>query len=104
MKRIICLLFALQWIGPVVLLYEEENVYQAVLDRFATEDQAVLLIEQIDREFIVPRERLPDGSDLHVWFTVSIEDEELMIQEIDLKKEDKQWQKIRRLMTYLRKN
>ena len=50
-------------------------MYSAYLDRFTDDDDALILIEQLQQEFHVPASSLPSGSTAGTWFLVEIKED-----------------------------
>ncbi|PLR79750.1 DUF3006 domain-containing protein [Bacillus canaveralius] len=44
------------------------------LDRIEENQYAVILVEAVNKEFIIHKEKLPAGSSVHSWFDVTLED------------------------------
>ncbi|PLR76560.1 DUF3006 domain-containing protein [Bacillus sp. V3-13] len=44
------------------------------LDRIEEDQYAVILVEAVNKEFIIHKEKLPAGSTVHSWFDVTLED------------------------------
>ena len=75
---------------------------KAVVDRIEEGSQAVLLVGEEEREFIVPAERLPEGAGAGSWLQVGVEGSELTIRGIDRDEEDAVKQRIEDKLTRLR--
>jgi hypothetical protein len=54
-----------------------------MLDRIEDGSNAVILLEDYGREIVVPISRLPEGSRVHSWFTITMEEEEIVSIEVD---------------------
>lgn len=50
---------------------------KGILDRIEDGRFAVILIEEVRREMILPVECLPEGSAVHSWFDIELEGEEI---------------------------
>ncbi|MCP3027242.1 DUF3006 family protein [Halobacillus sp. A5] len=51
---------------------------KAVYDRLEEDRHAVLLVEETNREYIVDKERLPEGSKVHDWFEVTLQGDKII--------------------------
>ena len=58
-------------------------MYSAYLDRFTDNDQALILVESIQKEFHVPTSSLPAGSTAGTWFLVDIQGDDITSIRID---------------------
>ncbi|SFH62953.1 DUF3006 domain-containing protein [Pisciglobus halotolerans] len=58
---------------------------KGVLDRFESQQKAVILIEEIQKEWVVPRSILPEGSSKNTWFTIEEQGDTFKIKGIDEK-------------------
>ncbi|HLR22905.1 MAG TPA: DUF3006 domain-containing protein [Pseudogracilibacillus sp.] len=76
---------------------------KGVLDRFEGLD-AVILIEEENEEFTVPRTKLPKGSSEGVWFHLIKENSTYHIQSIDVAATEEKSSANATLMENLRKN
>jgi hypothetical protein len=56
---------------------------RGMLDRIEDGFNAVILLEERGREIIVPVSRLPEGTQIHSWFTITMEEEEIVSIEVD---------------------
>ena len=61
-------------------------MYKAYLDRFTDNEKAVLLVDQLQQEFLIASTSLPTGSSPGTWFTVTIENGEISNFQIDEEK------------------
>ena len=61
-------------------------MYTAYLDRFTDNGKALLLVEELQKEFHVDISRLPSGSVAGTWFSVEIEQDEITSFIIDHEK------------------
>ncbi|WP_138417547.1 DUF3006 domain-containing protein [Aquibacillus sediminis] len=46
---------------------------KGVLDRIEEDRYAVILLEEHNREVILPKDQLPSGSEVHDWFRITME-------------------------------
>ncbi|RKQ35831.1 DUF3006 domain-containing protein [Oceanobacillus halophilus] len=74
---------------------------KGILDRFEG-DKAVILVEDLEKEIIVPRKELPDGVEVNTYFTLDKDGDTFQIVAIDQSKTDSQAQKSSELMEKLR--
>lgn len=58
-------------------------MYSAYFDRITDENKAVLLIDDLEENFIVLLTDLPDGCVPGQWLLISLEDQQLTSAEID---------------------
>lgn len=72
-----------------------------MLDRFE-ESKAVLLVEQLNKEWIVEVDRLPAGSKKGTWFTLEISGDEIKNISIDQQLTEEKSQTVNDLMQSLR--
>lgn len=75
---------------------------KGVLDRFEDNEKAVILIEELNVEFIIPTDVLPQGSQVNTWFTLEKKDNHYKILSIDKELTEKQSKKTSDLMEKLR--
>ncbi len=75
---------------------------KAVVDRIEEDTQAVLLVGEDEREFIVPVERLPEKAKAGTWLRVNLEGMELTILGVDQGEEEAARQRIEDKMARLR--
>lgn len=87
----------------IIQMEVDHPSYKAVLDRFATEDKAVLLVEELNKEFIIPAEDLPPGSDVSMWFDVEVDGEQLRIDSMNWLFTEQEWEKARELVEKVRR-
>lgn len=66
-------------------LKRREALMRGVLDRFADRNQAVILIEEKNEEWIVPIDQLPEGSQEGTYFKLTQEQGAYQILSIDEK-------------------
>jgi len=78
----------------------EELQIKGVLDRFEGE-QAVIIIEEWNKEIIVPRKNLPADSKENMWFHIEKRDGELKVISIDFSTYKQEQERVRRLMEML---
>lgn len=50
---------------------------KGILDRIEDGQHAVILVEDLQREIVIPADCLPSGSKVHSWFDIVWEDEEI---------------------------
>jgi len=74
---------------------------KGILDRFEN-DQAVILIEEINEEVIFPKSELPAGSDVNTYFTIEKRDDGYHIIAIDQEKTKNEAQTTSDLMKTLK--
>ena len=74
---------------------------KGVLDRFESEDQAVILIEEIQKALIIPKDELPKGSEQGTWFLIEEKNNQYKIISIDYETTRRQQEKADRLMEKL---
>ncbi|MBP1971121.1 hypothetical protein J2Z83_003260 [Virgibacillus natechei] len=128
MKYVIAIMIAVSFLLAIVTMYagtgETSNVQRGVagsavenlheitdqpmktrgmIDRFEG-NKAVILIEDLNEELIVPRQDLPIGSKVNTWFLMKIEDGNFKIISIDWKLTKEQDERIKALMEKLREN
>jgi len=58
-------------------------MYSAYLDRFTDNDKALLLVEELRKEFHVDISALPLSSKVGTWFSVDIQGDEITSFQID---------------------
>lgn len=73
-----------------------------VLDRLADRNQAVILIEELNKEIIIPTIKLPEASQANTWFTIKLRGDEIIEIEQNDEKTDQALQKSTDLMEKLR--
>lgn len=56
---------------------------RGMLDRIEDGSNAVILLEESGREIIVPISRLPEGSRVHSWFAITMNEGEIEAIEVD---------------------
>ncbi len=69
-------------------------MYSAYLDRFTDNEKALLLIEELQKEFHVDISALPTGSTAGTWLLVEIQGDELTSFQVDEVKTAEMRQKI----------
>jgi hypothetical protein len=57
------------------LVNETEITISGVLDRWESDESAVILIEESNMEIVVPKHNLPIGSRVNSWFQIVMEDD-----------------------------
>lgn len=75
---------------------------KGVLDRIEDQKFAVILIEEIKEQFVVPVHKLPEGSVEGTWFNIDKRDNEFHIIEIDEEATHKEAEKSKDLLAQLR--
>ncbi len=75
---------------------------KAVVDRIEEGRQAVLLVGEDEREFVVPVAQLPEGAGAGAWLRVRLEGAELTVLGIDQGEEEAARQRIEDKMARLR--
>lgn len=75
---------------------------KGVLDRFADQNKAVILIEQLNKELIVTRDQLPEGSKEGDWLHLEKTNETFKVVAIDEEKTLEQTKKSLDLRDQLR--
>ncbi|RNF39099.1 DUF3006 domain-containing protein [Planococcus salinus] len=50
---------------------------KGTLDRIEDDGRAVILLEELQQEIVLPMERLPAGSDVDSWFDITLENDEV---------------------------
>lgn len=63
---------------------------KGVIDRFTDEDQAVILIEKLNKELVVSCDELPDGSKESDWLTLKKTNGSFKIIAIDREKTERE--------------
>ncbi|AOV07078.1 DUF3006 family protein [Sporosarcina ureilytica] len=58
-------------------------MYSAYFDRMTSNKQAVLLVESIQKEYILPASSLPSGSKPGSWFHVTVQNDAITSIKID---------------------
>jgi hypothetical protein len=61
-------------------------MYSAYLDRFTDNQQALILVESLQKEFHVPTSSLPTGSKEGSWLLVDIQGDAVTLLQLDEKK------------------
>jgi hypothetical protein len=61
-------------------------MYSAYLDRFTDNQQALVLVESLQKEFHVPTSSLPTGSKEGSWLLVDIQGDAVTLLQLDEKK------------------
>ena len=77
-------------------------MYTAYLDRFTDNEQAILLVDKLQREFHIGIAILPSGSTAGTWFLVTIENDEITHVQIDEKKTAEMKQEVEERMQRLK--
>ena len=76
---------------------------KGVLDRFEDQDIAVILIEELNKEILLPKSKLPGGSRESIWFNIVVIQNAYKIISIDYEKTKEEALKSADLMKRLRK-
>lgn len=76
-------------------------MHAAYFDRIANDHQAVLLVESIRKDFLVPISKLPQGSAPGSWFLVEIQEEKITSIKLDEEKTKEMEDEIHNRMTRL---
>jgi type VI protein secretion system component Hcp len=74
------------------------------LDRIEDNQFAVILAEEIKKEFIIPVENLPEGSKEKSYFEITLENEKIISMKLDEQTTQTEQEKVDDLMTKLRSN
>jgi hypothetical protein len=72
------------------------------LDRIEDNQYAVILVEEMKKEFIVPKEDLPQGSKENSYFEITIENEKITFLKLDEHTTISEQEKVNAMMTELR--
>lgn len=75
---------------------------RGMLDRIEDGTHAVLLLEEQGREIVVPVSRLPEGSQVNSWFTITMEEEEIVSIQADEQLTQAKTERVQSLMERLR--
>ena len=75
---------------------------KGVLDRIVEGKHAVVLVEELGKEYIIDVDRLPDGSKEGVWYDLKIVNNEIIEMKIDDETEAVMEKKISSIMDKLR--
>lgn len=75
---------------------------KGILDRIEDGRYAVILIEEVQQEVVLPVECLPEGSEIHSWFDIELEGEEVKSISPDEETEAVKEQQVDTLMEKLR--
>ncbi|WHY03538.1 DUF3006 family protein [Neobacillus sp. DY30] len=63
---------------------------------------AVILVEDIKKEFIVPKQELPEGSKVNTYFEITVENDKITSMKLDEKTTETEKEKVDDLMAALR--
>lgn len=77
-------------------------MYSAYIDRIISEEQAVLLVEELQQDFVVSLEELPEHATAGSWLFISFEGEEITDIVIDHSKSKAKKQTAKNKMDTLR--
>ena len=58
-------------------------MYSAYLDRFTDTEKALILVDELQKEFHIDISALPSGSTTGTWFSVEIQGDEIISFQID---------------------
>ncbi|MCM3668565.1 DUF3006 domain-containing protein [Mesobacillus maritimus] len=72
------------------------------IDRFEDNGFAVILVEEFNEEFVVSRERLPEGSTVHSYLDVTIEKNQISSMRLDSRVTQSEQKKVDDLMSKIR--
>lgn len=80
-KLYLIMLFMTSEINSQQILYQQNysQMTNGVLDRIEDGDKAVILVEELKRELIIPVRNLPEGSSVNTWFQIGVVGEEFEI-------------------------
>lgn len=88
-------------IGSDIIIFKE-NSY-GVVDRFENNNQAIILLEQEDKQIVLLDDQLPEGTEVNTWLKFEWKNEEITEIQIDLAKTKLEKVKADRLLSKLRK-
>lgn len=74
------------------------------MDRVEDNQFAVILVEEIKREFIIPKTSLPQGSEVHSYFELTVEDDKITSLKLDEQTTLSEQEKVDNMVTKLRSN
>ena len=75
---------------------------KGVLDRMEDGKWAVILLEEVNREIVVPAAVLPEGSRINSWFDIDFDDSGIVSIELDSRSTAIKEQRVEQLMRSLR--
>lgn len=75
---------------------------KGVLDRIVDGKHAVILVEEVGREYVLDVSRLPNNSKEGVWYDLTIEDDEIVEMRINEETQEEMEKKINNIMDKLR--
>lgn len=75
---------------------------KGILDRIEDGRYAVILIEEEKREVVLPADCLPEGSEIHSWFDIELDGEEIKSISRNVEAEAAKEQRVDALMEKLR--
>lgn len=91
--------FSLLWGFHVFYVDVLNNTHlQGVIDRFETNEKAVILLECIHQEFTVETSTLPKGSEVNIWVNVKKENGKYVVVSIDVNRTDREKKKTKQLL------
>jgi hypothetical protein len=74
------------------------------LDRIEDNKFAVILVEEIKKEFLIPKTELPEGSPVGSYFQLTIETDQITSMKLDKQSTMTEQKKVDNLMSKLRSN
>src|SRR5699024_8504877 len=91
--------FSLSWGSHFVYVDALNNTHlQGVIDRFETNEKAVILLECIHKEMTVETSNLPKGSEVNMWVNVKRENGKYVIVSIDVNRTNREKKKTKQLL------
>jgi hypothetical protein len=84
------------------LLAQGVRIIKGYLDRIEDNQFAVILVEEIKKELIIPVGELPAGSKVKSYYEISIENEKITSMKLDEQTTQTEQEKVDDLMTKLR--
>lgn len=79
-------------------------MYTAYFERLTDDGHALLIVEQLKKEYHVPSASLPEGSTVGMWFLVEIENDIIISMQIDATKTNTMQKQINDRMQRLKSN
>ncbi|MDC3414999.1 DUF3006 domain-containing protein [Aquibacillus sp. 3ASR75-11] len=70
---------------------------KGILDRIEDGEKAVILIEEWNKEVIIPKEQLPCGSQLHSWFDLEMKEDHIISITLNQQTTEREQRKTNRL-------
>jgi hypothetical protein len=77
-------------------------VIKGYLDRIEDNQFAVILVEEMKKEFIIPKDELPEGAKEKSYFEITIENDKITSMKLDKHTTLSEQQKVDDMMTKLR--